>query len=197
MDIPLNAKVQCIDGDAGHSVCVIIDPIKDQVTHLVVKGKDIFSTADHLVPIQFILETSQDMIQLRCRLEDLEKMDSFTDTEFIPYPGGGGYAWPYYASDGPEIILVEHERIPLHELAIHRGDSVHALDGPIGRVDEFIVDPTTESITHLIMREGHLWGQKDVTIPVSNIDRIENYNVFLKITKKQIESLPTVPVKRN
>lgn len=194
MDIPLNAKVECIDGEAGESMCVIIDPTNDQVTHLVVKGKNIFDT-DHLVPVNLILETGHDLIKLRCPLKDLENMEQFTETKFVPY-ADSGYAWPYSMSAIPEMLLYEQERIPLNELAIHRGDAVYASDGRVGRVDEFMVDPKTDSISHLIMREGHLWGQKDVTIPVSQIERLETDAVYLKITKKRIEELPVVPVKR-
>jgi hypothetical protein len=114
----------------------------------------------------------------------------------VQYSAGGGYACPYFASAEPAVILLEHERIPMNELAIHRGDTVFAVDGPIGRVDSFIIDPATDGICYLVMREGRLWGQKDVTIPVSQIDRIECDGVYLKITKKQIENLPTVPMDR-
>ena len=194
MDIPLNATVLCRDGEGGHSACVIIDPIKDQMTHLVVKGKGILSP-DHLVPIHFIIETSEDRITLSCLLADLAKMEPFTEAEFLPYSISGGYAWPYFSSAEAAGILLEHERIPVNELAIHRGDAVLASDGVIGRVDGFIIDPATDSICYLIMREGHFWGQKDVTIPVSQINRIVSESVYLKITKKQIEGLPAVPVK--
>jgi hypothetical protein len=37
----------------------------------------------------------------------------------------------------------------------------------------FVVDPKTGHITHLVLREGHLWGQRDVAIPVNAIERIE------------------------
>ena len=46
------------------------------------------------------------------------------------------------------------------------------------------------------MREDHFWGAKDVTIPVSEIDKIGDEVVYLKLDKKAIESLPTVPVRR-
>jgi hypothetical protein len=49
----------------------------------------------------------------------------------------------------------------------------------------------------LVLREGHLWGKKDVTIPVSEIDRITDDAVYLKLRKKVIATLPTVPVRRN
>jgi hypothetical protein len=40
MDIPLDADVQCVDELAGHSRRVIVDPIRQQVTHFVVEEKD-------------------------------------------------------------------------------------------------------------------------------------------------------------
>jgi hypothetical protein len=47
-----------------------------------------------------------------------------------------------------------------------------------------------------VLREGHLWGQKDVTIPVSQIERIEEDAVHLKLDKRSIEALPAIPVRR-
>jgi hypothetical protein len=47
-----------------------------------------------------------------------------------------------------------------------------------------------------VLREGHLWGQKDVAIPVSEIERIEDNTVHLKIDMRKIEALPAIPVRR-
>jgi sporulation protein YlmC with PRC-barrel domain len=63
-------------------------------------------------------------------------------------------------------------------------------------VDEFLVDPGSGQITHLALREGHLWGRRDVTIPVSAIDRIEDDIVYLKLDKAAIAALPAIPVRR-
>ena len=37
IEIPLNAQVECTDGVCGRSVDVLINPVIDRVTHLVVK----------------------------------------------------------------------------------------------------------------------------------------------------------------
>jgi hypothetical protein len=63
-------------------------------------------------------------------------------------------------------------------------------------VDEFLVDSETGHITHLVLREGHLWGKKDVAIPVSGVDHITEDTVYLKLDRHTIESLPAVPVRR-
>jgi NAD(P)-dependent dehydrogenase (short-subunit alcohol dehydrogenase family) len=64
-------------------------------------------------------------------------------------------------------------------------------------VDEFLINPSNDQITHLVMREGHLWGKKDVTIPVSQIDHYEDNTVYLKLTKEDIEKLPSIPVQHS
>jgi hypothetical protein len=137
---------------------------------------------------------------LNCSKEELEKLPIFNTVEFIPsdlagFSGGPYMMWPYYAV-APGITL-EKEEIPADELAIRRGAGVDAVDGHVGRVDEFLINPANDHISHLVMREGHLWGRKDVTIPVSKIDRYENNTVYLKLNKDEIEKLPSVPVRRS
>jgi hypothetical protein len=46
------------------------------------------------------------------------------------------------------------------------------------------------------MRERHLWGTKDVIIPLSAMDDTHEDTVFLKLDKRQIESLPIFPLQR-
>jgi len=105
--------------------------------------------------------------------------------------------WPYNSiEDSYSENYGQVEQIPHHELAIHRGSHVEAADGHIGQVDEFIVYPSNNHITHLILRRGHLWGQKDIAIPVREIDTIEQDTVHLKLSKDEIKALPAVAVRR-
>lgn len=123
--------------------------------------------------------------------------------------------WPYVTSEH-RAVLEEDERIPPGELAIRHGARVEAKDGRAGRVDEFVVQPGSGHITHLVMLEGHvvpalagtpvgikakwpytLFGKRDVTVPVSQIERIEEDCVYLKLDKRELERLPRVPVKRH
>jgi sporulation protein YlmC with PRC-barrel domain len=90
----------------------------------------------------------------------------------------------------------KRKAIPPGELAVRRGARVRATDGRMGRVDEFVIVPESGHITHMILREGHLWGDKEVTIPVSDIAEIEEGVVHLKLNKAQVEALPAIKVKR-
>jgi sporulation protein YlmC with PRC-barrel domain len=200
MDIPVNAEVHCADGLCGRSTYIILNPVTRRVTHLVVKKKR-FPHTEYLVPIDYVVEATSQLIRLRCAGRELVTFEAFIETEFVSsnfpeYAGDPYMTWPYVIPEA-ETLPLEHERIPPGELAIRRGARVEATDGHVGRVDEFLVDPTNGYITHLVLREGHLWGQKDVTISVSQIDHIEEDSVYLKLDKHSIEMLPTIPVRRD
>jgi sporulation protein YlmC with PRC-barrel domain len=209
MEIPLQAQVECTDGFCGHSVYVLIDPVVDQVTHLVVSETSSPHT-EYIVPVNAVSATVADTIQLRCSKAELEKMAPFIQTQFVqqqtPYvnpDAGGAYGigtysfWPYVSSEGTGYVAVDHQQIPPGELAVRRGTRVEATDGYVGKVDEFVVNSEKGHITHLVMREGHLWGQKDVIIPLSAIGETREDTVFLKLDRHQIESLPIFPVHRH
>jgi sporulation protein YlmC with PRC-barrel domain len=198
MDIPINAKVLCADGQpCGRTSYVVLNPVTETMTHVVVK-RGVWPHDERLVPIGLVTESALDHIRLSCSKDKLAALDSFIETDFVesevdqyltdPYV----LAWPYRYSEKTHIPL-EHERIPIGELAVRRGARVETSDGYAGHVDGFLVDENSEHITHLVLRAGHLWGQKDVTVPVSEIARIDEDVVHLKLDKHSIEHLSVVP----
>jgi uncharacterized membrane protein/sporulation protein YlmC with PRC-barrel domain len=82
------------------------------------------------------------------------------------------------------------------DLAKLRGADVQATDGRVGTVDDLITDPKSGELSHLVLLEGHLWGKKEVTLPLSAIDRVEANTVHLKLDKAAVEQLPAIPYKR-
>ena len=206
MEIPLNAQVECTNGICGHSEYVLIDPVADKVTHVVVK-EDSSPNTEYIVPVELVSATIAGTIQLHCSKAKLKKMKRFVKTTFVEaqvplmspvYGGGMGtyYYLPYVTADMTVQVPKEHLQIPPGELGLNRGTRVEATDGYVGHIDEFVVNPKNKHITHLVMREGHLWGQKDVIIPLSAMGETRADTVFLKLNKHQIESLPTFPVQR-
>ena len=193
MDIPLNAKVSCLDGPCGKSLCLVIMPTNEEITHVVI-GDGLFPETEYLVPVDRIAKSTPETILLNCNQQDLSKMSVFNQVEFIP--SGSSMMWPY-ATPGAGFIEIDHEHVPANELAVRRGASVEATDGHVGRVDEFLINPIDNAITHLVLREGHLWGQKNITIPMSQIERIEENTVWLKLDKHNIETLPAIPIQHD
>jgi len=83
MEIPLQAQVECTDGICGRSVYVLIEPLIDQVTHLVVK-EDLSPNTEYIVPVDVISTTIADTIRLRCSKAELGQMKPFVKMEFVP-----------------------------------------------------------------------------------------------------------------
>jgi uncharacterized membrane protein len=200
--IPIEAKVECVDGPCGKSVAVIVHPIQRKVTHVVVDDK----TAHRLVPMDQVADASSDSVRLRCSQAQLAEMDPFVETHYIetkqsvmPVAGmmHAEYMPPLAMVDETVWTEVAEERLPLGHLAIHLGASVKASDGPVGKIGELVVDRRGEEITHFVLQEGHLWGKKVVTLPLSAIDYVEEDTVYLKLDKRAIKQLPTIPLKRS
>jgi hypothetical protein len=200
MDIPVRAKVDCIDGSCGRISYLILNPTNDQITHVVV-DTNLFPDSARLVPIAKVTECHPpDRICLSLSKAELDAAEPFIEAEFLGVgaddPDEDVYrVWPYAEID-VGMVVVEHKRIPKGEIEVHRGARVMATDGVVGQVDAFLVDPTNNKTTYLILREGHLWGQRDVNIPVSEIERIEHNAVHLRLDKRSIEALPSVPARK-
>jgi sporulation protein YlmC with PRC-barrel domain len=196
MDIPVNAEIVCTDGIGGRSTQIVLNPKTNEVTHVVVEEHG-FMGLEHLVHVDQIVESTPTAIRLRCTKAELGEMELFRETEYTPSTAPhyvtGPYPLGYSVVPESRYFVLEHEHIPPGELAVRRGTQVEAIDGHVGQVDEFLVDSASDHITHLVLREGHLWGQKDVTIPLAAIDRIEEDTVYLKIDKRRIEELPSLP----
>ncbi len=199
MDRPLaiHGDVYCSDGLCGHSVLAVINPATRLVTHLVVADKG-FLGDEHLVAMDQVTETTADRIQLACTTADLKAMRPFLrgqhapgEIPFIGYDPGEYTLWPSALPD-QGMLLADHDHVPKGDVSIRRGAAVIAADGPVGSVDEFIVDPANGEITHLVLRQGHLWGQRTITIPVTGIAAMDDEAVTLKLTRAEIAALPAI-----
>ena len=209
-EIPINATVECIDGPCGKSLAVIVDRETRRVTHFAVEDKSLaHAPYQRLVPLDQVAETTAALIRLRCTRDDVDRMVSFIHTRYVfkahedyslyeggEGPGGPGM-WGTPSTVGEMATKVEEEAVPAGELAIHYGIAVKAQGHKVGQVDELVVDPDSGEVTHLLMREGHLWGKKDVAVPVSAIGAVDVDEVVLTIGKKELEALPTMPAKRH
>ena len=200
MEFPLDVEVHCSDGHCGRSTHIILNPVTEKVTHFVVQEKS--SAVERLVSVKLVANTAAEVVLLSCTKEEFAKLESFNQPDFI-YADIPQHAtdpsltllWPYVVPV-KRIVNKKIRRIPPGELAVRRGTRVRATDGWVGRVDEFIVGPVSGNITHLCLRKGHPWKERDVCIPVSQIELIEEKVVYLNVDKEAIASMPSVPVKR-
>lgn len=206
----IGAHVSCDDGPCGTVKRVVVDPLARTVTHLAVEPKHRLGLA-RLVPVG-IAEAIGDGVRLRCGMADFEGFDSAEETQFVP--GTIGYedygpeqvlSWPYYGLHGGQGAGVEgaavpgvsqtvtYDTVPAGEVGIRRGEPVYATDGPIGHVHGLVIDRDSRRVSHVLLAEGHLWGHKEVAIPVSAVTGVED-GIALKISKKEVADLPPVAI---
>ncbi|HTX62692.1 MAG TPA: hypothetical protein VMD28_03585 [Acidimicrobiales bacterium] len=208
----IGAAVSCRDGGCGELVRVVIDPGKNAVTHLVVRPTH-RSGAGTLVPVELVESASSHEIRLRCTLERFGTLDSAEETDVTPGfdPAGTSSGLPMFGFRGsglrgtagvglvgPLRIKphgVVEDNIPAGEGEVSGGQHVHALDGPIGHVLGLVVDSGGQ-VTHVLLGEGHLWGKKEVAIPVSAVKTVADDGVYLSLTKKQLGDLPPADLER-
>lgn len=197
----IGAPVSCEDGPCGELSRVVVDPIKRTVTHLVVGPHHRHALA-RLVPVSLV-DATEGELRLRCTLALFRALQYAEETEFLPpgdpwvstgHPGAGmAYpgmmAWPYYA---PVQTMVTRERVPLGDVEIRRGGHVHADGGAIGKVQGLVVDPADERVTHVLLQAGHLWGTKEVAIPIGAVTSIDGEGLHVSLSKSEIADLPEV-----
>ena len=94
---------------------------------------------------------------------------------------------------GDVPVAVTSNAVPLDEVEVCRGEHVHATDGRIGKVQGLVIDPDSHHVTHVLLQEGHLWGRKEVAIPISAVTGVDD-GIRLNITKQQVQDLPPVDI---
>jgi hypothetical protein len=195
----IGAEVRCSDGLGGEVLRVVVNPVARAVTHIVVEPKH-REGLGRLVPLDLVAEVTPEGVTLDCSLAELEALDNAEETQFLPGGGiYGGYAasqvfaLPFYGlgvgNVSPPIVV---DSLPLGEVGVRRGESVHATDGEIGRVQGLVIEPGNHHVTHVLLQEGHLWGRKDVAIPIGVVTGIEQGSIRLNISKEEVQNLPAI-----
>jgi sporulation protein YlmC with PRC-barrel domain len=126
------------------------------------------------------------------------------------------YGWPYYwqgaglwGLSGFPILELPPESLPgepatasgrlpenadahLRSTQAVNGYHIHASDGTIGHICDFMMDDQSSAIRQLIIKTGHRFSGKEVQIPTSQVDRIsyDESTVFVRMTREAVEQSP-------
>ena len=188
----IGAHVDATDGRCGRLTRVILDPGDESLTHLVVEPGH-HKELERLVPVDLVASVEDDLIRLDCTKKRFEQLDAAEDIRFLPADSTPTYAainLPLGHHRGPMFT----DRVPPGEVDIRRGDPVHATDGSIGAVHGLVIDPADDHVTHVILQEGHMWGRKQVAIPIGATNRVGD-EIRVDLTKDEIEALPPVSIR--
>jgi sporulation protein YlmC with PRC-barrel domain len=212
MRLEIGGRVDCSD-TFGELADVVIDPPTKRVMHLVVKAQG-EPWVERLVPVELADpgDGARSAVPLRATAEEVGSLPAVQEVAYLQlgdFPLDDPdwevgiqevYALPYYPAydlePGPLDFPVMYDRIPKGGVGIRRTSHVYSAGGHhLGHVDGLLVDGD-EHITHLVLERGHLWGRREVTIPIGAVAKVETDDVTLSLTRDQVGSLPEVAVQR-
>ena len=222
MRLELGSTVNCSDGPFGKLADIVVDPTKRRVTHLVVEPDGDHGKA-RLVPIE--LASAEDgeksAIAVRCSVAEADQLELVEESAYLRlgeapevepgwdlgvetvlaepyyyYGTVGGLGYESGPSDYDPHVSLSYDRIPKGEVEVRRASEVTSADGhQLGQVDGFLVGDD-DAITHFVLEQGHLWGRREVTIPITAVARVLTDAVTLTLTKDEVGELPSVRVHR-
>jgi sporulation protein YlmC with PRC-barrel domain len=200
LTLVLGGAAVCSDGYRGQVRAVVLDPAAGTVTHVVVEPEGRSGLA-RLVPMDLV-DAAADGVSLRCTELDFQNLEAAEETlaEFtlayeVPVqllPEGWRGADGPVTPGGAIPRIPEKETIdvvPPDEVEEHAGGRVHATDGDIGHLRALSVDPASRQVTHVLVREGHLLGRKDVAVPFSSVTGFDD-GLHLSLSRQQVRDLP-------
>lgn len=192
---------------------VVIDPATDEITHLVAKKGFLFPD-DKVIPISLVMSSNEDQIKLYDFEGDFEDLDDFAEVEYVKaeserkismldargmnvppllaYPpaghGGFGYVPVVNYPEQPETEMVKN--IPDQTVDIPDNARVIGLNGEhVGNVEEVIVDPTSDQISHFVISKG-LFFSEEKLIPISWVRGFDSNKLKLVVNEEIVENLP-------
>ena len=203
---PVNAKVLFADDTWGEVQSVIVHRINHKVTHVVVRGparrmrRDGPEHVARLVPVDQVEHVDHGMVKLKVTQAEFLDLEPFVeekvqlvtlpDYQHAPIDPTGMPLGPtlnesYYVTEAIE-------RIPEDEVGVQVGTKIESHDGEeVGHLAELVVTPDTGEVTHFVL-ERH---DRHTSLPLTVIDHAARDVIYLKLDKKAVEQLPSVPAR--
>lgn len=188
---------------------VILDPNTREVTHIVIE-RNFLSSEHKMVQMDRINTAVEDRITLLPPEESFDEFTDFEESQFVnldatEYPEGDvnssfwfpptNYAWwratPHIAHPGNPVYKVDtRDTLPEGTVALEEGAKVLSRDEKhVGDIEELIVEPEENRVTHFVIREGLLFKEHKL-VPVTWITMIEEDEVHLSVSASVLEKLP-------
>lgn len=208
MKIDLESHVRLDDGHELIVRDVVVDPYHLDVTHLAMTLGSPQPT--RLIPIGDVDEDDNGL-RLHRSSADLANYAPMDEMSYvrIAQPLEPGPRWsvgisgvltlPYYDAElmvgTNPLQTVSWHRIPAGDVEVRRRSRVTTVDQhDVGHVEGFVTDDRRH-VSHLVVDHGHLFGHRDLVVPLDAIDGVANDNVTLSITRDEVRDLPRAQVR--
>jgi hypothetical protein len=199
-EIRTRALVVASDGEVGRIDGVIVSPETGEVGGFIVRAA-LQLGHDLLIPVEAVGDATEDLIRLRCTIDDLRALPPLNQHNFTrPSP-----EWPLPAGHDAASVLVRRSGPPVRDglqstrpeqpvdlsrdVKLRPGQTVVNAHGEVGPLDLVLVDATTGQVSCLVVRLGGLAGQGTL-VPPDLISGVRGAEIVLDATPEQLAQLP-------
>jgi osmotically-inducible protein OsmY len=187
------------DREIGRLEQIIYSPAQRKVVGLVV-GKGLVFHEDVVVPVDLIMEASEEGIRMALPGEGLGKFQPYRQGEFVqppeqwPVPEGLPRRKILFAIPGLHsgMLRVSEGELPDEAggaVTISAKTRVVSYAGALGHVALVMVDGTTGQATHVVVHSSPVLG-RSVIVPLDWASRVTAEEIFVEADKDQLAHLP-------
>ena len=210
MEFKEGTKVKMANGDTVGTVDrIVIDPVSDEVTHIVVRKGFLF-TEDRVIPIEDLSWADDETVLLSGSVEDFESFPLYEETYYVSptgeyttapwstwditplyyYPPAGMGFYPYSPIAHNEPKVAQHTRnVPDDTVVISKGTTVTTRDGEnAGHVEETFTNSEGQ-VTHILISKG-LFFTTERLVPVHWVRWTSDDEIRLNVPNEVVENLP-------
>lgn len=201
MNLEIGAEVLGPDGKLGTLTQIVIEPLGERVTHLVVERGGLHPW-EKLVPTAHLTRVEGDRVWTDLHLKEAEALPdylAYTGTASAPampteVPLGDlhpvGLLWPsnvlgwYLPSHPSSTPGNPHANLPPGTHGLKSGTEVHGRDGKVGHLDEVVYDEASGRATGMIIRKGFFFA-RELEAPIDWVESIDDA-IRLKVRGDEI-----------
>jgi len=201
MNLEIGAEVWGPDGKLGTLTQIVIEPLGERVTHIVVERGGLHPL-QKIVPTERLTRTEGSCVTTDLRLVDLEACpDAVTYADTAPAPATPaevplgdlrpvGLFWPsnvlgwYLPAQQAPSPAHPHGNLPPGAQGLTAGTEVHCRDGKLGRLDEVLYDEDSGRATGMVIRKGFFFA-RELEAPIDWVEAIDD-TIRLNVTCAEI-----------
>ncbi len=183
-EIWFDSDVSCADGPLGSLSALVCAEPAHLLRTVVIRGSE-HRHHEHPVSCTSITQTGHSGVMLDLTTSDVNDRRFHTETVLLAEDplrwmelGGGGMGWR--PQDKPFEVPVTVPQLETGETLVRHHALVIAGTHHIGHLAGITVDRHSFAMRGLIVDVGHLWHHRVVLLPVSGIERMSEFWVWVK-----------------
>lgn len=196
MNLEIGAEVLGPDGKLGTLTRIVIEPLGERVTHVVVEHGGLHPW-EKLLPTEHLTRTEGDRVWTHLHFHEMQALPDYIGfTGTAPGPASPtevplgdlrpvGLLWPtnvfgwYLPSHQASTPAHLHANLPPGSHDLKSGTEVHCRDGMVGHLDEVLYDEESGRATAMIIRKGFFFS-RELEAPIDWVEAI-NDTIRLKV----------------